>query len=151
MSTIVELKTQNAKRKTPQRVLLRMALDERGVQLVEFVGLFPLVLLALVIGWQFALLGYTGVLASSAAREGARAAATRESVEGAVRGATPGFDGRRWWSAQGGYPCAASSAPVTVQVRLRMPQVTLPYLGAVDVYPLISASASARCEPPPSI
>src|SRR3954468_18207648 len=52
--------------------------DERGIELVEFVGFVPIVLLAVAIGWQFFLVGYTGVVASSAAREGARAAATRE-------------------------------------------------------------------------
>lgn len=126
----------------------RLASDERGVELVEFLGFFPLVLLALVLGWQIALVGYAGILASGAAREGARAAATRENVERAVSNASPGFDGRRQWSPMGGYPCMGGSGPVTVQVRLEVPRVSLPFVGALR-YPSVTSTASARCEPRP--
>lgn len=123
--------------------------DEHGVELIEFLGFVPLVLLILVIAWQFILVGYTGVVASGAAREGARAAAVREDVDRAVRFASPGFDGRRQWTALGGYPCSTySGGPVTIQVRLEVPHVTFPFIGALNQYPVVTSKATMRCEPP---
>jgi hypothetical protein len=123
--------------------------DERGVEVIEFLGIVPLVLLTLAIAWQFVLVGYTGVIASGAAREGARAAATREDVGRAVAWGSPGFDGRREWTPLAGYPCAAYAGnPVTIQVRLEVPHVVLPFLGALDAYPQVTAVATMRCEPP---
>jgi hypothetical protein len=123
--------------------------EERGVELIEFLGFFPLILLALVIAWQFMLVGYTGLVASGAAREGARAAATREDVERAVRFASAGFDGRRQWQPLAGYPCDTDSHPVTIQVELEVPHVVFPFVGGLGQYPRVTRSASARCEPPP--
>jgi hypothetical protein len=128
--------------------IARLGRDERGIELVEFVALFPLVLFTLAILWQFVLVGYAGVLASGAAREGARAAATREDVNRAVTNASPGFDGRRQWNALAGYPCGSNN-PVTVQVRLQVPHVIFPFIGALDGYPWVTSTATARCEPPP--
>ena len=48
--------------------------DKKGIETIEFIGLFPLILLALLIIWQLMLVGYTVIIAASAAREGARAA-----------------------------------------------------------------------------
>jgi Flp pilus assembly protein TadG len=126
-----------------------LAGDERGVEIVEFIGFFPLVLLMLAIAWQFYLVGYTGVIASGAAREAARAAATREDVDRAVRAASPGFDERRAWAPLAGYPCNGGNQPVTVQVRLGVPHVIFSFFGALNAYPWMTATATARCEPPP--
>lgn len=48
---------------------------DRGAVLVEFAGLFPLILVMLAAIWQCILIGYTFSLAGNAADEGARAAA----------------------------------------------------------------------------
>ncbi|MCK1795731.1 pilus assembly protein [Streptomyces sp. XM4193] len=48
---------------------------DRGQATVEFLGMLPLILLVLVLCWQFVLVGYTFVLAGNAADKGARAAA----------------------------------------------------------------------------
>ncbi|HLL35964.1 TadE/TadG family type IV pilus assembly protein [Streptomyces sp.] len=45
-----------------------------GQVTIEFLGMTPLILLTLVLLWQFALLGYTFVLAGNAADEAVRAA-----------------------------------------------------------------------------
>ncbi|MGW7361857.1 TadE family protein [Streptomyces sp. NPDC054841] len=63
---------------------------DRGQVAVEFVGLFPLIIIVCVLLWQCALLGYTYILAGNAADEGARTGAVaawqrdqkcRETVE----------------------------------------------------------------------
>jgi hypothetical protein len=127
-----------------------LAGNERGAAIIEYIGFFPLVLLVLVIAWQFVLVGYTGIIAAGAAREGARAAATRENVDRAVRNASPGFDGRRWWQPLAGYPCSDySSHPVTIQVQLEVPHVLFPFVGSLGNYPKVTQRATVRCEPPP--
>ncbi|HEU4323631.1 MAG TPA: TadE/TadG family type IV pilus assembly protein [Roseiflexaceae bacterium] len=125
----------------------RLLRDERGAELVEFLGFLPLVLMIIVVGWQFALVGYTGVVAASAAREGARAAAAGEDAGQAVVWASPGFDRRREWTSSG--VCfGGSGQPVTVRVQLEVPHVAVPFLGSLGVRPKVSASATLRCEPP---
>jgi hypothetical protein len=126
---------------------VRLARDERGVELIEFLGFIPIVLLMVAVAWQFMLVGYTGVVAAGAAREGARAAVTLEDVGSAVTRSSPGFEGRRRWSVSGGCPYYAGNA-VTVQVWLEVPHVTLPFLGALNLYPEVPVRATMRCEPP---
>jgi pilus assembly protein CpaE len=122
--------------------------DERGIELIEFLGFFPLVLLILVLAWQFILVGYTGIVANGAAREGARAAVVREDIDQAVRFASPGFDGRRQWTMLSAPCIRGTRAPVRIQVQLEVPHVTFPFVGALNAYPKVIAEATMRCEPP---
>ena len=101
----------------------------------------------MLVAWQFILVGYTGVVASAAAREGARAAVTREDVGRAVTWGSAGFDGRRSWNVAGSCPDYAGS-PVAVTVRLEVPHVVFPFIGALVGYPQVTAVATLRCEPP---
>ena len=59
----------------PRGLLARLG-GERGQTTVEFMGMFPLVLVTVLLLWQIALTGYTYVAAGHAAREGARELAT---------------------------------------------------------------------------
>jgi hypothetical protein len=122
--------------------------DERGIELIEFLGFFPLVLLILVLAWQLILVGYTGIVANGAAREGARAAVVREDIDRAVRFASPGFDGRRHWTLLSPPCIRGTRAPVRIQVQLEVPHVTFPFVGALNAYPNVTAEATMRCEPP---
>jgi hypothetical protein len=128
----------------------RLMYDERGIETVEFLGFLPLVLLVGAIAWQFIMVGYTGVVASAAAREGVRAAAAREDVNRAVAWGSSGFAGdRRQWRAVSGYPCPDYAGnPVAIEVKLQVPHVSLPFLGALGGYPWVTAVATMRCEPP---
>lgn len=127
--------------------LWRLARDERGVELIEFLAFVPVTFLILLVAWQFILVGYTGIAAAGAAREGARAAVTLEDIDRAVTWGSPGFDGRRRWTVTGGCPPYAGN-PVTVQVWLEIPHVVFPFIGALNVYPEVTAKATMRCEPP---
>ncbi|PMP77395.1 MAG: pilus assembly protein TadE [Roseiflexus castenholzii] len=117
------------------RQLLR---DERGIELIEFLGFVPIAMLVILIAWQFIMVAYTGIVA---------AAVTLEDVGRAVIWASPGFDGRRQWRVSGGCPYYAGNA-VTVQVQLETPHVVFPFIGALGYYPRVTAEASMRCEPP---
>ncbi|MEM8532120.1 MAG: pilus assembly protein TadE [Chloroflexota bacterium] len=120
--------------------------DESGIQSIEVLGFFPIVLLSMMIFWQIAAVGYTGVVAAGAAREGAVTAARGGNVDAAVRNASPGFDGRRWWRLLTP-PCSTfSGAPVTVEVELEVPHVEFAFFGALDSYPHVKAQSTARCE-----
>jgi pilus assembly protein CpaE len=59
----------------PRGLLARLG-GERGQTTVEFMGMFPLVVVTVILLWQIALTGYTFVAAGHAAREGARELAT---------------------------------------------------------------------------
>jgi len=50
--------------------------DDRGSQTVELVALFPFILFVFLFVWQVGLAAYTVVVAESAARDGARVAAS---------------------------------------------------------------------------
>lgn len=52
--------------------------NERGSQAIEFVAMFPLVLLSILIIWQIGLIAFSLVVGESAARDGARAAAIHD-------------------------------------------------------------------------
>ncbi|MBC8163840.1 MAG: pilus assembly protein TadE [Roseiflexaceae bacterium] len=122
--------------------------DERGIETVEFLAFFPVVLLTVAVLWQFVLIGYTGLVAAGAAREGARAAVTQENVGAAVAWASPGFpDNRRQYTISGACSIYAGT-PAAVNVRLQVPHVVFPFLGGLGGYPWVEAKATMRCEPP---
>ena len=52
--------------------------NERGSQALQFLGLFPLVILSMLIIWQVGLISYSVVVAEAAARDGARAASAHD-------------------------------------------------------------------------
>lgn len=68
----------------PERRRLRLR-AETGQTTVEFAGLAGLIFMLAFVLWQFALLGYTFVLAGHSARAGARAQAVGAKVEDAAR------------------------------------------------------------------
>jgi hypothetical protein len=136
-------------RRTIRGTPWQVACDERGFTLIEALGFFPIVLLALVLGWQVLLVGYTGILATNAAVEAARAAATREDPFRAAVNASPGFDGRRQITPIANYPCRGGHAPVTFEVALEVPHVTFPFVGSLGAYPRVVRHGTVRCEPPP--
>jgi pilus assembly protein CpaE len=59
----------------PRGLLARLG-GERGQTTVEFIGMFPILLVTVLLLWQIAITGYTYVAAGHAAREGARELAT---------------------------------------------------------------------------
>ncbi|MFE7856286.1 TadE/TadG family type IV pilus assembly protein [Streptomyces sp. NPDC057403] len=62
---------------------MRMRRGDRGQVTIEFLGMTPLIILTLVLVWQFVLVGYAYSLAGNAADEGVRAGTA------APRGARP--------------------------------------------------------------
>ncbi|MFD9812979.1 TadE/TadG family type IV pilus assembly protein [Streptomyces sp. NPDC059080] len=94
---------------------------DRGQVTVEFVGMLPLILLVLVLLWQFVLVGYTFSLAAHAADRGARAAvALQGGGPGACRTAATGELPASWRTAAT-TACAADSGLWHATVRLKVP------------------------------
>ncbi|MEU3709100.1 TadE/TadG family type IV pilus assembly protein [Streptomyces catenulae] len=94
---------------------------DRGQVTVEFAGMLPLILLVLVLLWQFVLVGYTFSLAAHAADRGARAAvALRDGGPGACRTAATGELPASWRSAAT-TTCAADAGLWHATVRLKVP------------------------------
>jgi hypothetical protein len=112
---------------------------EDGVEIIEFLGLLPLLIGIGLVLVQVLLAGQTIMVAVSAAREGARAAAVCEpDVYGVVARASPGFSARNVQVENAGQN-------VKVTVGLRMPLIPNPIFKA-DSVPPIQASAVMRRE-----
>lgn len=67
----------------------RLCRDERGTATIEYIGMMPFFILAMVIFWQFALAAYTFIVGETAAREAARAGAIVQSKWSPTGGAEP--------------------------------------------------------------
>lgn len=94
--------------------------DDGGQVTVEFLGMTPLIILTLVLMWQFVLLGYTYTLAGNAADEAVRAATAADP--GARQGACQqaGLDKLPdAWSGQ--VECSTAGGYVTADVTLEVP------------------------------
>jgi len=104
----------------------------------------PVVVVALLLVIQVALVARSQILVVNAARSGARAAAVGESAEAAAAG-SPGLDGGRLAVsvAGGGGP----GAMVTVTVRYRSP-TDVPLVGGLLGEPTVQASVTMRVEGP---
>lgn len=109
----------SALRRPPPRPFLLLRRDD-GQVTFEFLGMTPLIILTLVLMWQFVLLGYTFTLAGNAADEAVRAgtavpAGQRQGAcEQAGRDKLPDA-----WTGQ--VDCSTSGGYVTADVRLEVP------------------------------
>lgn len=115
--------------------------DERGSQALEFVALFPLMLITILVMWQFALAAYTLVVAEAAVRDGARAAAVgagwQEAAERAAAGLLVEVEAPE-------YSATTYGEAVTLRLRVRLPMVPLPVLRDREVWARASATMPAR-------
>ncbi|GAA4675761.1 septum formation initiator [Streptomyces chumphonensis] len=87
-----------------------------GQVTVEFLGMVPLILLTLVLLWQFVLVGYTFTLAGNAADEAARAGAVDDDCAAAATADLPAA-----WSSAASVECGTSGGLVHATVTLRVP------------------------------
>jgi len=118
-----------------KRALVR--LDERGAETIEFLMATPLIIFAALVAWQLLLVGYTGVVAAGAAREGARAAAVGQNVDSAVRAASAGLRAE--------VVTSRCSDLCQVRVKVQVPKIQLPFISGIQ-YPWIYADATMRYE-----
>ncbi|GGU77865.1 septum formation initiator [Streptomyces albospinus] len=95
--------------------------SDRGQVSVEFLGVLPLILLVLVLLWQFALVGYTYSLAADSADRGARAAT---AIEGGGTGACRAAAERelpRAWHDGAETDCRTEAGLWKATVRIKVP------------------------------
>ncbi|WP_062207057.1 TadE/TadG family type IV pilus assembly protein [Streptomyces sp. NBRC 109706] len=114
---------------------------DRGAVVVEFAGLFPLVLLMMAVIWQCVLIGYTFSLAGNAADEGARAGAgARGDAESACSAAAREHVPGAWET--------SVSCPLVGEVRTARVELKVPVLfpGAFNLPMTVSATAGAAEE-----
>ncbi|MPY37823.1 pilus assembly protein [Streptomyces adustus] len=96
--------------------------SDRGQVTVEFLGMTPLIILTLVLLWQFVLVGYTFTLAGNAADEAVRAgtAARPGERQGACRAA--GLDKLSGgWKGGAEVNCTTGGGYVRSSVALKVP------------------------------
>ncbi|MFF5182532.1 TadE family protein [Streptomyces sp. NPDC000345] len=102
---------------------------DRGQVTIEFLGMTPLIIVTLVLVWQFVLVGYTFTLAGNAADEAVRAgtAAPRGQRSGVCRQAGLDKLGDAW-RGNAGVNCGGTGY-VTAEVSLRVPVL---FPGTID-------------------
>ena len=88
--------------------------DDDGAEVIEFIGLLPVILLVGLLMIQILVAAQTFLIASSAAREGARAGAVGESINDAVARSSSGYD------RQIEVRCDGHSVYVTVRLKIRL-------------------------------
>ncbi|MBB1256812.1 TadE/TadG family type IV pilus assembly protein [Streptomyces alkaliterrae] len=113
---------------------------DSGQATVEFLGMVPLILLLLVLCWQFVLVGYTFVLAGDAADRAARANAVGESCQAAAARDMPGS-----WASGASVSCPGHDygEVAAATVRLKVPVL---FPGSVNLPLTISSRAAAPSE-----
>ncbi|MCQ4046018.1 TadE/TadG family type IV pilus assembly protein [Streptantibioticus rubrisoli] len=97
--------------------------SDRGQVSVELLGITPLILLVLLLVWQFVLVGYTYTLAGNAADEAARAAAVGSDPQAAAQRDLPGA-----WSDGAAASVATGADVVTARVALHVPMLVPGFL-----------------------
>lgn len=108
---------------------------DRGQIAVEFVGLLPLILVALAVVWQCVLVGYTYSLAGHAADKGARAGAVGRDCPAAARSDLPSA-----WESKP--TCGPQDGVYRASVSLKVPVL---FPGSVDwPWPVESTAGVAR-------
>ncbi len=115
--------------------------DERGAELVEFIGFLPWILIVGLIVWQFMVFGHAMLTTGDAARQGARAAAAYRGAGAAVAQAVGG----RYDYQMSGGQCGGPGEPVAVTVKIKLPIIDIPFVSLPDVW--TTSTATARCEP----
>lgn len=113
--------------------------DERGMELIEFIGVVIMIVMVGLIIWQFMWFAHASMIANSAAEEGARAAAVYEAVGPAVERSSPGYEVS--WSSTG---CGGKGTIVRVTVRLRVPITWIPFIQLPGIW--TQGMAGAWCE-----
>ncbi len=109
-------RTGRAVRRRRRAALAHRLRGERGQVSVELLGVTPLILLTLLLVWQFVLLGYTFTLAGNAADEAARAAAVGRDPAAAARSDLPSA-----WASGAAVSTGLDGDVVTAHVALRVP------------------------------
>jgi pilus assembly protein CpaE len=112
--------------------------DDKGQVSIETLGMTPLILVVLVLVWQFVLTGYTFTLAGNAADEGARAAAVGGDWAMAAKKDLPHAfaDGATSTESEG-------DGVVKVRVSLKVPVL---FPGGVDFPMTVTGDAGAAQE-----
>jgi len=121
----------------------RLAQDERGAEVLEFVGMMPWLLLVGLVVWQLIIFGHCMLVTASAARDGARAVADHQGAGGAVGASMGGAYPYRIVQAGG---CSSIGSKVRVTVEAKLPIIDIPYVPLPDIW--TRHTATMPCEPP---
>ncbi len=95
------------------------ARGDRGQVTIEFLGMTPLIIITLVLVWQFVLLGYTFTLAGNAADEAVRAGTASEGQAACQEAGLQHLPDA--WQGDADVECTAGGGYVTADVHLKVP------------------------------
>ncbi|NUO43980.1 MAG: pilus assembly protein [Streptomyces sp.] len=92
---------------------------DSGQVAVEFLGMTPIIIVTLVLVWQFVLVGYTFTLAGHAADEAVRAGTASEGQAACEEAGLKDLPGA--WQGDAEVNCTADGTYVTAEVSLKVP------------------------------
>ncbi len=105
--------------------------NERGAQMLEFLGMVPFIIISALVAWQILMAGYTLIVSEAAARDAARVASVDGDYEQAAKNAATGlFVSTRK---------EVSDDQVEVFVTTKIPTIKVPFFE----YPNIEIESSA--------
>lgn len=95
---------------------------DRGQVTIEFLGMTPLIIVTLVLMWQFVLVGYTFTLAGNAADEAVRAGTAASPYEREAKCEQAGLDKLSdAWRGNATVDCTTANGYVKSSVSLKVP------------------------------
>ena len=112
---------------------------ERGVEIVEFIGIMPWLLIISLVIWQLLIFGQAMLVAAGAAGAGARSVAAHRSCSSAVSSSVVGFDQSNTCP---GDCSELDSVGVVVTVKLPIVNIAWVPLPSID----LPVKAVYRCE-----
>jgi hypothetical protein len=112
---------------------------ERGVEIVEFIGIMPWLLVIAMVIWQLLMFGQAMLVAAGAAGAGARSVAAHRDCSSVVSSSVVGF--KQTNTCPGG--CTELNA-VGVVVTVKLPIVNIPYVPLPPIN--LPVQAVYRCE-----
>ncbi len=101
----------------------RQPAGERGVEIVEFIGIMPWLLVIAMVIWQLLIFGQAMLVAAGAAGVGARSVAAHRDCSGVVNSSVVGFKQTNTCPGD----CSVLDA-VDVVVTVKLPIVQIPYI-----------------------
>lgn len=101
--------------------------NEEGSQTIEFVALFPLIIISFLFVWQMALIAYALVVTEGAARDGARAAAVDGDYNRVVERSVYGLEVTNVTRT-----FSEDNTEVTIRLETRLPILNIPMINQIQ-------------------
>ncbi|WP_416148242.1 TadE/TadG family type IV pilus assembly protein [Salipaludibacillus sp. HK11] len=113
-----------------QKICKRYVKNEKGSQTIEFVAIFPLIILSFLLIWQIALVAYAIVVTEAAARDGARTASVNGDYRTVIERSAYGLDIVN--EPEMSLGSSSYGEEVTITVETKVPVIQMPFIKNIE-------------------